>query len=454
MSSPYNEAFVEEVTNRATALINRRFDFLTTELATLNERLAAQLRDRRRSLSSQADDEDLEMPTRASSRDVSYIQATAGPASPDEAPFVDTSPGTRSDLGSPRRLQLPNAFNNAPSEFLAPAAQLTKDSFQTSQRNRGESSSVLLEPPHHGHSLKRLVGGNHFPDDIFRGIGKLIGIIPWSTQTRLHRALSALYMLSISAVLIYCAGKKLTILINGGKLLAINAIINDLLAFYAHVYLVQSFWEEDNMIVTIYEYLEANNVRISSWSRRQSLLGGLAAIYIISFTILLCGTKKLSVFSFGEGLGQIMITAVMLFCATVVSFGSFATGKLEKLAQEDQSLEKILIDFNALCHLMHKASRSIEQPVLVMGNVGLASAGLIVFVTLREMPLAQCIPKIVATSFVLVTSAALLYVVASVNLKFKHLPVAASTNNFGREIDHDKWCVVSLMKMTEGGFDL
>ncbi|KAF4695285.1 hypothetical protein FOZ60_005151 [Perkinsus olseni] len=200
-------------------------------------------------------------------------------------------------------------------------------------------------------------------------------------------------------------------------------------------------------------YAHRHNFR-KRWRRlnvRNACLASLAGVAYLG--LLLSSTSNYGVV-LAEAFAHATITLMVWVSASAISFCSLAADDFARRSVCTTKLDGIVVRYNVLCAAVRKVSSSIGQAILNLTNGGAVTLVLILLLLFSDAIETHKVEVVIGGSLLLAMSAVLLQMVATVNLKFQRLPTVINIMNFGNEIDHDKWFVVSFMQLIEGGFYL
>mmetsp|Transcript_126934 Transcript_126934/g.201281 ORF Transcript_126934/g.201281 Transcript_126934/m.201281 type:complete len:952 (-) Transcript_126934:115-2970(-) len=172
-------------------------------------------------------------------------------------------------------------------------------------------------------------------------------------------------------------------------------------------------------------------------------------------------------------LGWTLLLTLYLLLAMVVQFCSlgldaFALDLLN--APRLDGLKGLVGQFNVLIAAIRRAAYAVQWALAVFGGLTLALAiAAICFVTLpalsgndaawdgKHCEGCDGIGDAIAVSWavvLLLLGLRLLNHIADVNLKCKRLPALVHSLDFGKEVDHDRWCVAAHIAASEAGFPI
>jgi len=167
--------------------------------------------------------------------------------------------------------------------------------------------------------------------------------------------------------------------------------------------------------------------------------------------------------SFSVLIGWLVICSWMLLCNCVIQFCSYALDAFGLNVFMATGLRGFIPKFNVLQAALRRAHEGIQNSVLLWLQSLLGMAFATVWHLFDSIwsnesfstifPPIEIVCTIEVFTLIMV-SLWLAFSVADVNIKAKHLPGIINSLNFGNEIDHDKWCVVSYITSTQFGFYL
>ncbi|KAF4720921.1 hypothetical protein FOZ62_026813, partial [Perkinsus olseni] len=276
---------------------------------------------------------------------------------------------------------------------------------------------------------------------------------PWSERTKRRHFLSMLYIVSIIAALVVGTSVELVVLVEDNVIIALLLTFHCMVVLYCRIYLIWWFSHRDNAISAMTNYAHRHNFR-KRWRRlnvRNACLASLAGVAYLG--LLLSSTSNYGVV-LAEAFAHATITLMVWVSASAISFCSLAADDFARRSVCTTKLDGIVVRYNVLCAAVRKVSSSIGQAILNLTNGGAVTLVLILLLLFSDAIETHKVEVVIGGSLLLAMSAVLLQMVATVNLKFQRLPTVINIMNFGNEIDHDKWFVVSFMQLIEGGFYL